>query len=69
VDDAIQAGRVRALLPSQVTRIDERDVSLAYGGQEVVIPNDAVIIQIGGTAPAELLQTFGIHVVTKRGEA
>jgi hypothetical protein len=35
----------------------------------MAIPNDAVIVQIGGTAPAELLQTFGIHLVTKRGEA
>ena len=33
------------------------------------MPNDAVIVQIGGTAPAELLQKFGIEVVTKRGEA
>jgi hypothetical protein len=42
---------------------------LTRAGRETRIPNDAVIVQIGGTAPAELLQSFGIHVVTKWGEA
>ena len=69
IDEAIQSGGVRALLPSEIESIGERDVSLKHGGQATVLPNDAVIVQIGGTAPAELLQTFGIHVVTKRGEA
>ena len=31
-------------------------------------PNDAVIVQIGGTAAAELLRKFGISVTTKHGE-
>jgi hypothetical protein len=35
----------------------------------VTIPNDNIIVQVGGTAPAELLKKFGIDVVTKRGEA
>jgi thioredoxin reductase len=69
IDEAIQSGSVRALLPSQITCINERDVVLKYGGRELAIRNDAVIVQIGGTAPSELLRTFGIHVVTKRGEA
>jgi thioredoxin reductase/NAD-dependent dihydropyrimidine dehydrogenase PreA subunit len=69
IDEAIQASRVQALLPSQIVSIHERDVVLTSGPREMRIPNDAVIVQIGGTAPAELLQTFGIQVVTKRGEA
>jgi len=69
IDDAIQSGKVRALLPSQIVSINERDVVLTNGGREMRIPNDAVVVQIGGTAPAELLQGFGIQVVTKRGEA
>ncbi len=32
------------------------------------IQNDAVITQIGGTSPADLLKTFGINLVTKYGE-
>ena len=34
----------------------------------MTLPNDAVIVQIGGTAPAELLGKFGIEVTTKYGE-
>ena len=56
-------------MPSQVLRIGERDVILDVGGQQQRLENDAVVVQIGGTAPAELLQKFGIDVVTKRGEA
>ncbi len=69
IDEAIRTGRVKALLPSEVASIGEREVVLTSGGRQTRIPNDAVIVQIGGTAPAELLRSFGIHVVTKRGEA
>jgi thioredoxin reductase/NAD-dependent dihydropyrimidine dehydrogenase PreA subunit len=69
IDEAIQSGRVRGLLPTQIVSINERDVVMTNGGREMRIPNDAVVVQIGGTAPAELLQCFGIQVVTKRGEA
>jgi thioredoxin reductase (NADPH) len=69
IDEAIQAGKVRPLMPSEVVRIGEREVVLSEGGREDRLPNDAVIVQIGGTAPSELLQKFGIEVVTKRGEA
>jgi thioredoxin reductase/NAD-dependent dihydropyrimidine dehydrogenase PreA subunit len=69
IDESIRGGKVRPLMPSEVVRIDEREVVLTAGGKQVTMPNDAVIVQIGGTAPAELLQKFGIEVVTKRGEA
>jgi thioredoxin reductase/NAD-dependent dihydropyrimidine dehydrogenase PreA subunit len=69
IDEAIAAGRVRPLMPSEVVRIGERDVVLNVDGKEQTVQNDAVIVQIGGTAPSELLQKFGIEVVTKRGEA
>ena len=68
IDEAIQVGKVRPLMPSEVVRIGEREVVLSAGGQQDRLPNDAVIVQIGGTAPSELLQKFGIEVVTKRGE-
>jgi thioredoxin reductase len=69
IDELVQTGKVRALLPTEIARIEDQSVVLAAGAREAAIPNDAVIVQIGGTAPAELLRTFGIHVVTKRGEA
>jgi len=69
IDELIAAGKVRPLMPSEVVRIGPNDVVLTAEGKELTMPNDAVIVQIGGTAPAELLQKFGIEVVTKRGEA
>jgi thioredoxin reductase/NAD-dependent dihydropyrimidine dehydrogenase PreA subunit len=69
IDEAIRAGKVHALMPSEVVSIGEKDVVLTLEGARRPMPNDAVIVQIGGTAPSELLQAFGIEVVTKRGEA
>jgi hypothetical protein len=56
-------------MPSEVRRIEETQVVLTANQQEMRIPNDAVIVQIGGTAPSELLAKFGVDVIVKRGEA
>jgi thioredoxin reductase len=69
IDALVEAGRVQPLMPSEIVRIEPRSVVLRADGRETALPNDDVIVQIGGTASAELLQSFGIHVVTKRGEA
>jgi thioredoxin reductase/NAD-dependent dihydropyrimidine dehydrogenase PreA subunit len=69
IDEAIAASTVKALMPSEVLEIHESKVLLKTDNGQTTVPNDAVIVQIGGTAPAELLKTFGIDVVTKRGEA
>jgi thioredoxin reductase len=69
IDEAIAAGRVKPLMPTEVRSIEERDVVLDADGRNVRVPNDAVIIQAGGTAPSELLKKFGIDIVTKYGEA
>jgi thioredoxin reductase/NAD-dependent dihydropyrimidine dehydrogenase PreA subunit len=69
IDEAIQAGKVQPLMPSEVESVGEKDVVLTREGVRQSIQNDAVIVQIGGTAPAELLQAFGVEVVTKHGEA
>ena len=36
---------------------------------ELDLPADAVIVQIGGRQPSELLRTIGIDLVEKRGAA
>jgi thioredoxin reductase (NADPH) len=70
IETEIGAGRLTALMGSQVEEILEDRIILrdASGGQ-LSAPNDAVIIQIGGTAPTALLQGIGIQIVTKYGEA
>lgn len=69
IEEAIDRGRVRSLLPSDVVSINENDVVLTMDQRKVVVANDGVVIQAGGTASSELLQKFGIDVVVKRGEA
>ena len=63
---SLQAGRHRA---SRKGRGDRGHVVLRVDGTRTAIRNDAVIVQIGGTAPSELLRQFGIGMITKRGEA
>jgi thioredoxin reductase/NAD-dependent dihydropyrimidine dehydrogenase PreA subunit len=53
---------VEAITPDEVILRDDH-------GHRQRIPNHAVIVQIGGTAPTELLRSIGVELVTKRGEA
>ena len=69
IDELVANGAVRALLPSEVVCINAKDVVLRVDGTQTAVQNDAVIVQIGGTAPGELLHKFGVTMVTKRGEA
>jgi thioredoxin reductase len=70
IDALIAAGKVKPYLPSEVVSINEKDVVLKDDAkQTTTIPNDGVIIQVGGTAPSEMLQKLGIEVVTKFAEA
>jgi thioredoxin reductase len=68
IEAAIAAEQLRAALPSEVQEIGEQDVLLSTGETSLRVPNDAVIVQIGGTPPAQLLKSFGIEIVTKYGE-
>ena len=68
IDEAIGAGRVLAIMPSDVTRIEPERVWLRSSAGEHPMDNDAVIAQLGGTAPADVLKSFGIELVTKYGE-
>ena len=70
IEAEIEAGRLTALMGTQVEEIFEDRVTLRDGSEEPLsIENDAVVVQIGGTAPTALLQDIGIEIVTKYGEA
>jgi hypothetical protein len=61
---------VQALLSTEVKQIADRSLLLQHGqGQLQQLANDAVLVQIGGTPPARLLDSLGIHLVTISGEA
>lgn len=68
IEAVIASGGVRAFLPTEVTSIEEKRVTLKTGSGSYQLDNDAVIAQLGGTAPAEVLKSFGIELVTKYGE-
>jgi thioredoxin reductase len=67
IDEAIAAGRVNALMPSEIARITPNEVLLKMNGQAQPIRNDAIIVQVGGTAPADILAKFGVDVVQRFG--
>lgn len=70
LEAAIAGKRIRALLSTNVTTISELEVTLAReDGATFSVYNDAVIVQIGGTPPTQLLTTFGVATQTKYGEA
>jgi thioredoxin reductase/ferredoxin len=69
IDACLAAGSVRALFESEVTQIAAHSVTLRDpAGRVAQIPSDAVIVQIGGTPPARLLESLGIALTTKYGE-
>lgn len=69
VEGFFQSGKVKPLLPTEVVRVEPTQVVLKNGSREGAVPNDAIIVQIGGTSPNDLLQAAGVALVTKRGEA
>jgi thioredoxin reductase (NADPH) len=69
IEHAITQGKVNAELPTEIEQIAESSVALKTAEGSKQLPNDAVIVQIGGTPPSQLLKSFGIEIVTKYGEA
>lgn len=69
IDELINSGKVRGLLETNVTHIGENDVTVKFkDGSEETFENEAMIVQIGGVAPTDMLKSFGIELVTKYGE-
>jgi thioredoxin reductase len=69
IDRHFADGSIKALLGTEVVSIAEREVMLRTNGQLAPVANDAVIVQIGGQPPSDLLRSVGIELVEKRGDA
>jgi thioredoxin reductase (NADPH) len=69
IEEAIAQGKVTALMSTEVQHITEDSVTLSTPEGPRVLPNDGVIVQIGGTSPSKLLRSFGVEIITKYGEA
>jgi thioredoxin reductase len=57
----IQSGSIRVLFNSEVTEIRNDSVLLNAEQGKVTIPNDFVLVQIGGMPPFEMLRRAGIQ--------
>ncbi len=62
-----QQGKITLYLPSNVTSINEKNVTLDQQGKTITLENDAIIINAGGILPSGFLKTIGITVDTKFG--
>jgi thioredoxin reductase/Pyruvate/2-oxoacid:ferredoxin oxidoreductase delta subunit len=56
----IDQGRIRALFDSQVVEIRPHSIALTAPEGVIEIPNDFVIVQVGGIPPFEMLKAAGI---------
>jgi thioredoxin reductase len=68
VQELADAGHVHMLLPSQVRYVSPGEVRLEWEGREIRLPNDDVIVNIGGEPPAEFLQKAGVEMRRYHGE-
>jgi len=65
IADAVAAKRVALLLESEVREIRRDLVVLEHQGALRLLPNDAVVIRIGGEAPYPFLERLGVRIVYK----
>jgi thioredoxin reductase len=65
----VAQGKVRALMASQVTAISPAEALLEVGGHPLRLPNDFVIVNVGGELPTEFLQKAGITMRRYQGRA
>jgi thioredoxin reductase len=65
IEEAAAAGRVEVLLQSELKEIRRDVVVLEHQGCLRLVPNDVVVIRIGGEAPYPFLQRMGVRIVTK----
>ena len=68
VVELVNGQRLRALMRSQVERIAEKRVELTVLGEQQVLRNDYVIVNVGGELPLEFLARLQISLEKHFGE-
>ncbi len=66
---AAEKGRIALRLDTEVVRVEADALVVARGGHEERVPVDQVFACLGGVPPTALLESIGISIVTKFGEA
>lgn len=67
LQQATTSGRLRAILKSNVLKIEPRSVLVDCDGKPTQLDNDVVIVSAGGILPTAFLQGLGIAMETKHG--
>jgi thioredoxin reductase len=65
LDEALRCGSLRVLLKSDVREIREGVVLIDAGGGIEMVPNDVVVVRIGGDPPYKFLEQIGVRIVKK----
>ena len=69
VEQLAAAGTMRVLMSSNVREIREDAVAIEANGDNLILPNNAVIVCAGGILPTGFLKEVGVEVETKYGTA
>ncbi|MGA8890768.1 MAG: NAD(P)-binding domain-containing protein [Anaeromyxobacteraceae bacterium] len=62
------SGQLTLLLPSQVKYVTPSEVRIDWDGRELRLPNDDVIVNIGGDPPDDFLKKAGVEMRRYHGE-
>ncbi|MFQ5511163.1 MAG: NAD(P)-binding domain-containing protein [Candidatus Krumholzibacteriia bacterium] len=65
---AMESDKLKVLLSSVVKNIAPDVVALSHDGNELEIPNEYVLVFIGGELPSKFLKSMGISIRMKFGE-
>jgi thioredoxin reductase len=65
IEAAVNAGKVKLLMKSELREIHRDAVVLDYEGAARRLPNDVVVVRIGGEAPYPFLERIGVRIVQK----
>jgi thioredoxin reductase len=65
LEAASAAGRISVLLESHVRSIEPESVRIEVRGESISLPNDVVIVRVGGEPPTRFLERLGIRMVKK----
>jgi len=69
VEQMAAAGQLQVILSSNVLEIRQDAVAIESDGENMILPNNAVIVCAGGILPTGFLREVGIEVETKYGAA
>lgn len=65
LEEAVGRGHLQLMLRTQVRRIHAGSVELEREGAALSLPNDFVILRLGGEPPFAFLQRIGVRIVRK----